>query len=66
MFYRKALLALTRVMPRDGRGHESHVIYGYMYNHAVSLLQEVEKLIDWGAIDRRRTPCILVCKLDGI
>lgn len=53
-------MALTRVMPRDGRGHQSHAIYGFMYNHALSLVGEVEQLQEWGAVDRVKTPCILV------
>ena len=48
------------MMPRDGRGHQSHVICGYMYNHASSLQKEIEKLVHLNEINREKTPCILV------
>ena len=54
------LLALTRVMPRDGKGHYSDVVYNFMYNHGSAVALEVKRLEDWGAIERTRTPCVFV------
>lgn len=39
------LLAVTRIIPRDGRGHDSHILFGFMYNHAKILREQVGKLL---------------------
>ena len=31
-------------MPRDGRGHYTHVIYAHLYNHSRALISEIDKL----------------------
>jgi len=60
LFGRKALLALMRVVPKDGRMHQSHSLFGYFYNHCHSIMSEVERLRLQGAITREQTPCIMV------
>lgn len=54
---------MTRVAPKDGRGHQSHKIYSYMFRHAESICKQVSHLKERGVINRRETPSILVRKL---
>ncbi|XP_067944274.1 uncharacterized protein [Watersipora subatra] len=60
-----ALIALNRMMPKDGRFHWPPAMHEYLYNHAQCLVQEVQRLEAWGAVSRIRTPCVLLlmCQL---
>lgn len=60
LFGRKALLALMRVVPKDGRMHQSHSLFGYFYNHCHAIMSEVKRLRLQGDITREKTPCIMV------
>ncbi|XP_067944281.1 uncharacterized protein [Watersipora subatra] len=53
---RKALVALTRVMPRDGRAHQPHRIYLHLYEHARALVTRVNEM----SISRDGQPCIML------
>lgn len=53
---RLTLEAMTRVLPKDGRGHQSHTIYSYLCRHGVTLAGHVDELLEDDNMKRRQTP----------
>jgi len=47
---------MTRVLPKDGRGHQSHTIYSYLCRHGVTLAGHVDELLEDDNMKRRQTP----------
>lgn len=54
------LVALTRLMPKDGRSHHPHTLLSYMHKHGETLEAEIRELKDKGKLNRDNSPCIMV------
>ena len=63
---RLCVVALTRITPKDGRGHNSHIVYSYLYRHAKSVTDHIEKLRTEQVLTCDNTAATLVCVIIGV